>query len=319
MSNLRILIADDHAGIRRSIRTLVEAHPQWTVCGEASGGREAVEQVKRLRPDVALVDLSMPDLNGLEAAQQIRRDAPETRVLIMTVHETQELAYEVRRAGAQGVITKSEAHDALRAEIESLSFVQQAVHLAGSAIDHARHIAAFFRSPADRYRVLAPFVAEGLQRGEKAVHLINATERDLHVQRLRDAGADVADAEAHGQIEFQCWTNSYLQDGSFAALRMTRMLREKLDEGRAYGATRLIGFMEWALADPPGVEQLVEYENRLNSAMPDSGDVVVCAYDVTKFSGDVIVDLLRCHTGVVIGDRFAVNPFYVPPERAGYF
>lgn len=318
MSTLRILIADDHPVMRRSIRTVVEAHPQWTVCSEAENGKEAVEQSKRLHPDIALLDLSMPELNGLEAARRITRDAPHTRVFIMTVHETEGLADEARRSGAEGVIAKAQAHYALPGKIESHSF-DAPVHLAGTAIGRARHIAAFFHSPADRYRVLAPFVEEGLRRGEKALHIIDPPGYDLHLRRLREAGADVRDAEASGQIEFASWHDTYLRDGAFDMMRMTQLIRQMLAGGRSHpGAMRLVAFMEWALEGAPGAHDLIEYEHRLNYVIPNTDDVVICAYDLSKFDGHVIAEMLRSHAGVVIGDRFAVNPFYVHPSHAGY-
>src|SRR5688572_30999237 len=94
---LRILIVDDHAVVRRGVRALLESCEGWEVCGEATTGREAVEQCRQLRPDVVVMDLSLPELNGLDATRQILKDAPGTEVLVLTMHQSEELARDVLR------------------------------------------------------------------------------------------------------------------------------------------------------------------------------------------------------------------------------
>ena len=88
---LRILIADDHEVARRGIRALLEGHPGWEVCAEAKDGREAVEFANKMKPDLVLMDIGMPNLNGLDAARQILSTAPETRILILTMHDTEQV------------------------------------------------------------------------------------------------------------------------------------------------------------------------------------------------------------------------------------
>ena len=120
MSAFRILIADDHEIVRRGIRALIENHPGWEVCAEASDGREAVEKVRELRPDLALVDVSMPNLNGLDAARQIVEIAPQTRVLILTMHESEQIVREVLEVGARGFLLKTDAARDLVTAVEAL-------------------------------------------------------------------------------------------------------------------------------------------------------------------------------------------------------
>jgi len=118
---LRILIADDHDVMREGTRAVIERQPGWEVCGVAATGREAVEQAFALEPDVVVMDMSMPELNGLDAAVQIRRRLPQTEILIFTAHQTDELIREVFEAGAKSFIFKSEAHQFLVDAIQSLS------------------------------------------------------------------------------------------------------------------------------------------------------------------------------------------------------
>lgn len=118
---LRILLADDHDIVRRGLKDLLEQQAGWQVCAEASNGREAVELALQHRPHVAVIDLSMPELNGLETTRRIRQSLPDTEVLIFTMHESEELIREVLGAGARGYLLKSDAVRQLIPAVESLS------------------------------------------------------------------------------------------------------------------------------------------------------------------------------------------------------
>jgi len=117
---LRILIADDHELARNGIRALLESHAGWEVCGEAKDGRETVELAANLRPDIVLLDIGMPNLNGLEAARQILAIFPEVAILILTMHDSDNVVREVLRAGARGYLLKSDAGRDLVAAVEAL-------------------------------------------------------------------------------------------------------------------------------------------------------------------------------------------------------
>jgi DNA-binding NarL/FixJ family response regulator len=113
----RILVADDHAVVRRGVRTLLESQPGIEVCCEASTGVEAIEYVKKNKPDLVLLDLTMPEMNGLEVARLIRDESPETDVLIFTMHFSEDVAREVLRCGARGYVLKSDADVELLAAV----------------------------------------------------------------------------------------------------------------------------------------------------------------------------------------------------------
>jgi len=121
MSALRLLVADDHDVVRAGMKSLLEEEPGWEVVAEAGNGREAVERVEEFKPDVAILDVTMPELNGLEAARHIRRKCPETEVLILTVHETEQVAQQVLETGAKGYILKSDAGKELVAAVKNVS------------------------------------------------------------------------------------------------------------------------------------------------------------------------------------------------------
>lgn len=117
---LRILIADDHEVARHGIRALLEGHAGWDICAEAKDGREAVELASTVSPDLILLDIGMPNLNGLEAARQILASSPDTPILILTMHDSEQVVREVLRAGARGFLLKSDAGRDLVAAVEAL-------------------------------------------------------------------------------------------------------------------------------------------------------------------------------------------------------
>jgi DNA-binding NarL/FixJ family response regulator len=120
MGNIRILIADDHELIRRGLVSALADRPEWSIVAEAADGRQACELAARFSPDIAVLDLTMPGLNGLEATRQIRASAPNTRILIVTAHESEQLIRDVLDAGAMGYVLKSDAGRILVQAIEAL-------------------------------------------------------------------------------------------------------------------------------------------------------------------------------------------------------
>jgi len=120
MPPVSILIADDHELVRKGIRTVLEARTGWQVVAEASDGREAVKKTQELKPQVAILDISMPLLNGLEATRQIAKIAPQTKVLILTMHEADPMIQQILQAGARGYLLKSDASLDLVSAVEAL-------------------------------------------------------------------------------------------------------------------------------------------------------------------------------------------------------
>jgi DNA-binding NarL/FixJ family response regulator len=133
MKPVRILIADDHDVVRQGVRAVLEGQAEWVVCGEASTGREAVAKAIDLQPDIVVLDISMPELNGLEATRQIRR-AVSAKILILTVHESDQVVTEVLDAGAHGYVLKTDAGrtlvEAIRALLRNRGFLTERMHVA---------------------------------------------------------------------------------------------------------------------------------------------------------------------------------------------
>ncbi|MGH9378614.1 MAG: response regulator [Terriglobia bacterium] len=120
MGELRILLADDHEVVRKGLRALLSAHSGWKVVGEASDGREAIEKTQQLKPDVVIMDITMRELTGLEAARRILQDAPGTGLLFFTMHNSEQMVHEALSTGAQGYVLKSDTSSDLVAAIEAL-------------------------------------------------------------------------------------------------------------------------------------------------------------------------------------------------------
>ena len=121
MNTLRILLADDHDIVREGLCTLLARQKHWRVCGEATSGDEAVQRALQLRPDIVLMDLSLPEMDGLESTRRIRRSLPQTEVLVLTLHTSEPLMREAFQAGAKAFVVKTDARQDLIPAVEALS------------------------------------------------------------------------------------------------------------------------------------------------------------------------------------------------------
>jgi len=191
------------------------------------------------------------------------------------------------------------------------------IPFAGSRLCQARHVCAFFNSDDESYRVLLPFIKDGFECGDKAVHVVNPDQQHEHLQRLRDVGIDPAAAAESGQLELLTNADAYLRDGRFDQDRMLEVF-EQLASGNAKGGfplSRIICRMDWAADGRSHIDDLVEFESRVNEVWRRHDDAVICVYDLAKFGGDTVVDVMRTHPMIVIGGMLQENPFFVPPDE----
>lgn len=190
MSVFRILVADDHEIVRRGISSLLSTRSGWEVCAEAGNGRAAVEKAKELRPDLVILDLHMPSLNGLEAARQILRDNPQQRILVLTITDSEQMAQELLRVGAKGYVLKSDAATDLIKAVEALqlnrTFFNSGIdrmvlegYLSGSGLSLARTCGG--SNLTSREREVLQLLAEGKTTKEVAVALgLSVKTADTH-------------------------------------------------------------------------------------------------------------------------------------------
>jgi hypothetical protein len=192
---------------------------------------------------------------------------------------------------------------------------EAAVRLAGSTLMRSRHVCAFFHSKEEEYRILMPFIREGFAAGDRAFHVVDAKHRSNHLQRLQQEGIDVVSAESSGQLEVRRWDEAYIKGDHFDQYRMIETIKDALQPVKKPPGklTRLVANMEWALEDLPGVHDIVEYETRLNQVLPKYPDPVICTYDLSRFDGSVVMDIMRTHPMVIVGGMLQENPFYVAP------
>jgi len=187
----------------------------------------------------------------------------------------------------------------------------------GSQLGECRHVCAFFNSDAEAYRVLLPFIKEGFDCNHKAVHVVNPGHEASHRRRLTEAGIDLATAERFGQLELRTNTEIYLRNGRFDPDRMLEVF-ERLASGnsqREFLLSRVVCHMEWAAEGSPYIDHLIEFESRVNEVWQRHEDAVICTYNLGRFGGDTVIDIMRTHPMVVIGGLLQENPFYVPPDR----
>jgi DcmR-like sensory protein len=192
------------------------------------------------------------------------------------------------------------------------------IPFAGSQLHgRSRHVCAFFNSHDEEYRVLLPFIKDGFERGDRAVHVVDGARCADHVRRLEAAGIDSTAFRRTGQLELRSDAETYLRNGRFDTDRMIEEF-EQLASGNATGAfplKRIVCHMDWAGEDPAHLDALVEFESRVNDVWARHDDAVICVYDLSKFGGATVLDMVRTHPLVIIGGILQQNPFFVPPDE----
>jgi hypothetical protein len=187
---------------------------------------------------------------------------------------------------------------------------------AGSQLGEVRHICAFFNSDVEKYRVLLPFIKEGFECGDRAIHVVSPEQWSDHLKQLTEAGIDPGTAQRRGQLRLRTNVETYIRDGRFDQDRMLEAF-EQMASGPKGGfrLDRIVCQMDWAADSRAHVNDLVEFESRVNDVWRRHDDAVICVYDLAKFGGDTVVDMIRTHPIIVIGGVVQQNPFFVPPEE----
>ena len=191
------------------------------------------------------------------------------------------------------------------------------IPFAGSELGEVRHVCAFFNSTDEQYRVLLPFIKDGFACGHKAIHVVNPGAHEEHIQRLTASGIDTSATQRSGQLELRANVEAYIRNGRFDQDRMLEVF-EQLASGhdkREFPLSRIVCQMDWAADSRSHIDNLVEFESRVNNVWCRHEDAVICVYDLAKFGGDTVIDIMRTHPMVIIGGILHSNPYYVPPEE----
>jgi len=180
------------------------------------------------------------------------------------------------------------------------------------------HVCAFYRGPAGRDEILTPYIAQGLQNGDKCICFLEVADRRAVMARLR-ANLPLLTGAICEQLEVLDCTESYLREGQFSPERWLQFLDKLVnaaihDEG--YAVARAAGEVGWALQRTcPAVDDLIAYEAKVNWFAPRYPQILLCFYDLERFGGEIIVDVLKTHPRVVIDNMVIENPYYVTPEE----
>ena len=204
---MRILIADDHEFVRQGVRTLLQSRQGWTICGEAIDGRDAVEKAEKLKPDVVVMDVSMPNLNGLEATREVRRMLPQTAVVVLSQHNSPGMMKEALNSGAQGYVVKSTASENLIAALEKInqpepsSGIAPAPASAHGSANASSSIKQALRESEERFRGAMNSMAEGLYMldADGCVTYVNPSAEAL----LGWAGAELLGKKIHDVVHYK--------------------------------------------------------------------------------------------------------------------
>ena len=306
----------------------------------ASGARESA--------GCLVLDLRMPGMSGLDLLSHLASTDWRIPTIVLTAHGDDAARRRSMRAGAVAFFEKpfqsTALVDAVRKALSTLapgereqrsttreedvtsieplsgshtSASERRVQFAGGTLGRDCHICAFFNSADEEHRVLRSFIKDGIDGGEKSCHFVDPHLRVDYLKRLGEAGIDVERTLASGQLEVRPWEETYLRGDRFEQRAMLDLIEEVLKSGAAdgYPLTRILAHMEWAVSDRQGVDDLVEYETRVNYVLSKYFAPVICTYDLSKFSATVVMDILRTHPMVIIGGVLQENPFFVPPDQ----
>src|SRR5262249_17177964 len=324
-----ISIVDDDALARDGISELVESLGYRAIAFESAQhflGSSLLAETTCL-----ITDVQMPGLNGLELQEALLSQGNRTPVILITAFPNEKHRTRALDNGAVGFLSKPFNEQTLIEYLTVAIKLQSSqawrrrtaasnecpIHVADGVLGNKCHICGFFNGLDEQHRVLRPFIKEGFERGEKAYHIMDPSLREDHLKRLTDAGIDVGQAIATGQLEVLRWQDAYLRDDRFDKDRMAAFFENLLQSKAVAGhpRMRLVSRIEPSLLDKAGIEGWLEYEARINYVLSKCDDPVICAYDLSNFSASVVMDILRVHPVVIVGGVLQENPFFVPPEQ----
>jgi hypothetical protein len=192
-----------------------------------------------------------------------------------------------------------------------------ALGIPGLEVVPGDHVCAFYSGLSERDDILIPYLREGLKAGDKCICVVDATEPDSVLASLTGE-VDVPSHLAAHQIDLLSSRQTYLQHGRFSTQAMLDFWNESVGAALrdlGFPFARAVGEMTWALREMPGVHELVSYESELNRFLPRYPQVILCLYDLERFSGEVLVDILKTHPKVLVGGTVVENPYYVEPDE----
>jgi CheY-like chemotaxis protein len=312
MSSVEVLIVDDQARFRRMVRSLIESQPEYRVCGEAGDGIEAVEKVHQLHPDLVLMDINMPRMNGLEATRIIRRESPDCNVIIVTQNDAMVAREQARIVDANGFVTKS---DLIR---DLLPEMGRVVMENNGSLDETRnaaangepwcglltgaaprdHIVQLYQDQQFLNRAVCRFAAAAIANGEGVILVPTIAHWDAFRPRLESEGVDVQAAEKRGQLTIVDADNllpTFMRDGMpdspvFMGLA-ANVVSQARGEGR-YPKVRWWGEMVNILWERGDVAASMNLEDLFDQLAHEQDISIFCSFSMDNFNGDVHARML---------------------------
>ena len=322
---ISVLLADDHSGVRESLRCLLEKEASIRVVGEAENGYMAVQMAGQLQPDVIVMDVMMPELNGIEATRAIRERGYDTKILALSMHSERSYIANMLRAGASGYVLKDQAYSELVRAVRAVAgYVRPRREVMGGtplltaleSLQAGDHVCCIHETEEELKATVVPYLCQGLEGGEKVIYISDVRNSQIITEWLSGSGLDMDQHVAHGRFTAVSPESICLYGGAFDPDRMNAFLREELRValGEGYTALRVAGEMGWALSGATGPERLIEYEAELNLFFRDAACTGLCLYDRNQFSPEMLLKALETHPIVICGTEVCDNFHYVPPE-----
>jgi PAS domain S-box-containing protein len=322
---ISVLLVDDHRGVRESLRCLLDKDKSFHVVGEAENGQLAVQMVERLHPDVVVMDVIMPELNGIDATRTIRKRGYDTKVLALSMHSERRHIANMLRAGASGYVLKDHAYSELAQAVRSVAgYATPGQKVMGStplltALDSLQpgdHVCCVHETEEEVRAVVGPYLQQGLEASERVLYIADIRSPQMIAEWLCGCGVDMERRVESGQFKMVRSESAHTQGGTFNPDRMIAYLKEELREAleEGYGALRVASEMSWALSGFEGSERLGEYEAKLDLLLRDAACAVLCLFDRNQFPPEILLEALATHPVVICGTEVCDNFHHVPPE-----
>jgi DNA-binding NarL/FixJ family response regulator len=298
---IRILIADDYAGWRRQVRSLLQARPEWQVIAEAADGPEAVQKAEELKPDLILLDIGLPKLNGIEAARRIRQLSPNSKIVFLSMYDSLDVLETGLSAGARGYVRKTDVNRELLPAMDAVLRGKQFV--SGSLRDHQfidtsvqkaahRHEVQFYSDDALFLDTLARFIAVALKSGRAAIVIITESHRDGLVSRLKVQGIDVDATTQQGtyiQLDVAKTLSTFMVNDLPDSARFFEVVSGLIEAAaKAAKHSRLVACGECSplLMAQGKPDAAIRLEQLWDEVGKTFGVDILCGYALTSFHGE---------------------------------
>jgi DNA-binding NarL/FixJ family response regulator len=313
MNFVEILIVDDHEMFRGKVRSLIESQPHYRVCGEAGDGIEAIEKARQLRPDIVLMDINMPRMNGLEATRIIRREVPLCRVIIVSQNDAAIAREQARRAGAKGAVTKSDLIRDLLPTIDGVAMENNnSLDQTKTATAHGGepwcgllnsaaprdHIVQLYQDQQFLNRAVCRFAAAAIANGEGVILVPTVAHWDAFRPRLEAEGVDVKAAEKRGQLTVVDADNllpTFMRGGMPDSPVFMGLAASVISEARGVGRypkVRWWGEMVNILWERGEVAASMQLEDQFDQLAHEQDIAIFCSFLMDNFNGDVHARML---------------------------